>query len=216
MARIFSRVLVVLLTVLVIVGGVTSLPSCAPSLAPQFTSLGKMHIIDATHLFIAPGSGNKLFKITEAGYIREVTYEDENGINIPMVTEPVAIYDVNSEYVIVCFGETEANISGGYLVRKTDGAVFSLENAGFPLPNGSIFMNGDSEAVFTDSSGNIYYCVGTDVGCEIIKLNTENMNSITKIVYSPSGDTVRYFVVDKDGNAAYYGNPKGDSIGVNP
>ena len=94
----------------------------------------------------------------------------------------------------------------GYLVRKTDGAVFSLENAGFPLENWRYRSN---EPVFTDSSGNIYYLSDApDVGTEIIKLNTENMDSITKIRYSPSGDTVHYFVVDKDGNAAYRGWPK--------
>ena len=79
MARIFSRLLVVLLSVLLIAGGITLLPSCTPSLSPQLT-LGKMHIIDATHLFIAPGSGNKLFKITEEGYIQEVTYENFTNI----------------------------------------------------------------------------------------------------------------------------------------
>ena len=206
MARIFSRVLVVLLTVLLIAGGVTSLTSCAPSTSPQVT-LGKMHIIDATHLFIAPGSGNKLFKITEAGYIQEVTYEDENGNNVTMVEEPNGIYDVNSEYVIVCFTGDDTE---GYLVRKTDGAVFSLENAGCPNNN---TRYGTDETVFTDSSGNIFYNTSSwpvAVGTGIIKLNTENMDSITKTVYSPSGDDVGYFVVDKDGNAAYHGHPKGD------
>jgi len=217
MARIFPRVLVVLLTVLLIAVVVTSLPSCAPSPSPQVT-LGKMHIIDATHLFIAPGSGNKLFKITEAGYIQEVTYEDENGSNITMVTEPVAIYDVNSEYVIVCFGEDSTNITDGYLVRKSDGAVFSLENAGFPMPNsireyqgqGTAAYFKNAEAVFTDSSGDIFYMAQSGEEAEIIKLNIQNMDSITKTVYSPSGDNVLIFVVDKDGNAAYWGCMKGD------
>jgi len=207
MARVFSRVLVLLLTVLLIVGGATSLPSCTPS--PQVT-LGKMHIIDATHLFIAPGSGNKLFKITEAGYIQEVTYEDENGNNVTMVEEPVAVYDVNSEYVIVCFSPIDVELDQqctGYLVRKTDGAVFSLENVGCPDKNRDRYYN--MESVFTDSIGNIYYLAGGVAELEIIKLNTENMDSITKIRYSPSGDHVDFFVVDKDGNAAYYGSPKG-------
>jgi len=218
MARIFSGVLVVLLTVLLIAGGVTLLPSCAPFLSPHVTSLGKIDIIDATHLFIAPGSGNKLFKITVEGYIQEVTYEDEDGSNIPMVTEPVAIYDVNSEYVIVCFGEDSTNITDGYLVRKSDGAVFSLENAGFPMPNSRRVYQGhgteayfkNAEAVFTDSSGNIFYMAQSGEEAEIIKLNIQSMDSITKTIYSPSGDNVFLFAVDKDGNAAYWGCVKGD------
>jgi len=205
MARVFSRVLIVLLTILLIVGGVALLPSCGEG---EQVTLGKMHIIDATHLFIAPGSGNKLFKITEAGYIQEVTYEDENGNNVTMVEEPVAIYDVDPEYVIVCFGENEVDISEGYLVRKTDGAVFSLENAGFPSRNWG-YMN--NESVFTDSSSNIYYLSGDR---EIIKLNMGNTDSITKIRYSPSGDIVyNFFIVDKDGNAAYHGRAKEGGIG---
>jgi len=215
MARVFSRVLVLLLTVLLIAGGVTILPTCAP---PPQVMLGKMHIIDATHLFIAPGSGNKLFKITEAGYIQEVTYEDENGNNVTMVEEPVTIYDVNSEYVIVCFGEDSTNITDGYLVRKSDGAVFSLENAGFPMPNSSRVYQGhgteayfkNAEAVFTDSSGDIFYMAQSGEEAEIIKLNIQSMDSITKTVYSSSGDNVFLFVVDNDGNAAYWGCVKGD------
>jgi len=219
MARIFSRVLVVLLTVLLIVGGATSLPSCTPSPSPQVT-LGKMHIIGATHLFIAPGSGNKLFKITEEGYVQEVTYEDESGSNVTMVEEPVAIYDVDSEYVIVVFSEhVGGDISKeGYLVRKSDGAVFSLENAGCPMPNsireyqgqGTVAYFKNAEAVFTDSSGDIFYMAQSGEEAEIIKLNIQNMDSITKTVYSPSGDNVWIFVVDKDGNAAYWGCMKGD------
>jgi len=205
MARVFSRALIVLLTVLLVVGGVALLPSCGEG---EQVTLGKMHIIDATHLFIAPGSANKLFKITEAGYIQEVTYEDENGNNVTMVEEPVAIYDVDPEYVIVCFGENEFDISEGYLVRKTDGAVFSLENAGFPSPNGG-YKN--AESVFTDSSGDIFYMAQSGEEAEIIKLNTQNMDSITKTVYSPSGDNVWIFIVDKDGNAAYLGCVKGDT-----
>ena len=205
MARVFSRALIVLLTVLLVVGGVALLPSCGEG---EQVTLGRMHIIDATHLFIAPGSANKLFKITEAGYIQEVTYEDENGNNVTMVEEPVAIYDVDPEYVIVCFGENEVDISEGYLVRKTDGAVFSLENAGFPSPNGG-YKN--AESVFTDSSGDIFYMAQSGEEAEIIKLNTQNMDSITKTVYSPSGDNVWIFIVDKDGNAAYLGCVKGDT-----
>jgi len=208
MTRAFSRVLIVLLTTLLIAGVVTALTSCTPFLSPLLT-LGKMHIIDATHLFIAPGSGNNLFKITEAGYIQEVTYEDRDGNIVPIVAEPVAIYDVNPEYVIVCYGVNATDISAGYLVRKTDGAVFSLKNAGFPLPSERYYSN---ESVFTDSNGNIYYLAQGVGGVEIIKLNTKNMDSITKIRYSPSGDAVSYFVVDKDGSAAYIGSPKeGDS-----
>jgi hypothetical protein len=92
-------------------------------------------------------------------------------------------------------------------VRKTDGAVFSLGNEGGPEENWGKYQN--MESVFTDSSGNIYYLAGGVAELEIIKLNTENMDSITKIRYSPSGDDVDFFVVDKDGNAAYEGSPKG-------
>ena len=114
-----------------------------------------MDISDADYLFIAPGSARKLYKIVDSSSIEEVTYEDEIGNPMIMTREPIAIYNVNDNYLIICFGPDDLNIEEGYLVRKSDGAVFSLANAGYPLVQDNYFIN--DKTVYNDSSGNIYY-----------------------------------------------------------
>jgi hypothetical protein len=147
--------------------------------------LAKIDIANATNLFIAPGSAsrsigrvagdsNVLFKITDDGYVQEVQYIDENGKETRVDNAPSAIYDVNETYVIICFGYNE-----GYLVRKTDGAVFSLNEAGLPL---SIFQNyANAKTVQSDSQGNIYYTVNNPA--ELIKINTSDPNNLTKVAW---------------------------------
>ncbi len=124
--------------------------------------LASMDIVNATNLFITKSSGSqtlslnsdnlsnetqKLFKITDDGYIEEVKYYDEDGNEITLQYQPNAIYYVNDGYIIVIF-------EFGYLVRKSDGAVYSLENAGYIMQN-YYFLN--SSPISTDSSDNIYY-----------------------------------------------------------
>lgn len=164
--------------------------------------LSRLGIEDATNLFIAPGSSqalslraasttNKLFKITETGYIQEVTCFDENENEITITNLPTAIYDVNTDFIIVSFSNSS------YLVRKSDGAVFSLENLGQPYTGINGFLN--DKIIKTDSLGNIYYLVNN----RLIKINTTNPNNLSKIDYSPDTDIIDNFVVTSDGNAAY-------------
>ena len=99
--------------------------SCLESCNPATKAITAMSITDATDLFIAPYSGTKgagnntLFKITSAGSVQEVAYTDANGDQTTFAYPPSAVFNVNSTYVVVCFSPS------GYLVRKSDGAVFS-------------------------------------------------------------------------------------------
>ncbi|MEJ2293345.1 MAG: hypothetical protein P8Y23_01075 [Candidatus Lokiarchaeota archaeon] len=119
--------------------------------------------------------------------------------------------------MIVCFGLDEININDGYLVRKSDGAVFSLASAGFPLPQLNYFKNG--KKVYTDSNSNIYYLARAPTGAgplytDLVKINTENMDSLTKTTYSPSEEHVETFIVDNNGNALYWGELKSGTTDV--
>jgi hypothetical protein len=101
---------------------------------------------------------------------------------------------VDSNYVIVGYGYND-----GYLVRKSDGAVFSLKNVGLPSSNNMFVKN--NEAIFTDNGNNIYYISGE----KVIKINVQNPRNITKETYSPSNDSISVFIMDKSGNIFYYG-----------
>ena len=188
-----------------------------PPSTPNTENLTFLDITNAKNLFIASvnntkSTNNKLFKITNSGYVEEVKYYNEERNEISLMYQPIAIYNVNSEYVIVCFGIDKYSIASGYLVRKSDGAVFSLENAGFPIEPQNYFKN--AKIIHTDQEGNIYYLRFTSNLREIVKLNTKNPASITAEVYSPFTDSIEAFVVDPRGNILY-GGFLGE-IGVSP
>ena len=135
------------------------------------SELAFLNIVGAEALFIAPGSGSQssvsssvtdvatdtLFKITEDGFVQEVTFLDEENNEIIVTNTPTEIYDVNSAYVIVLFD------FDGYLVRKSDGAVFSLDGVGVPAGEAAqinTFLN--APVIQTDGVGNLYYQVISD------------------------------------------------------
>lgn len=209
------RKIVLILSVVAVITVASIVATLILIVQPPTPILSKMNISDAEYLFIAPGSAKRLFKITDENYIIEVTYEDENGEPMTMKKEPVSIYNIDDNYMIICFGLDDYNIDEGYLVRKNDGAVFSLENAGFPFVQPNHFKN--DKTVYTDSSGNIYYRTALQepgyIIAELVKLNTENMDSITKTTYSPTEEHVEGFIVDKNGSAPYYGRLKTEISG---
>jgi hypothetical protein len=183
------------------------------------SKISKIDIVGAASLFIAPGTTsiaelgvnsvgtvNKLFMITPEGYVQEVTYLDENGDVIAQnLVEPTAIYNVNSTYVIVCFSFNE-----GYLVRKTDGAVYSLSDAGIPHVQLQFGNFQNAERILTDSSGNIYYqysSTGEASQVKLAKIDVSDPNNLTKINYLPDTDTPHGFWVTAEGHVVYnYGD----------
>jgi hypothetical protein len=109
------------------------------------------------------------------------------------VTDPTSVCVANLNYMIVVANNT------GYLVRHSDGAVFSFANVGVPdIPAG--FNGGD--VVDTDSSGNIYLIIGT----KLMKINTQNPSILTATPDMAANDvTVFCFAVDAGGNTVYNG-----------
>lgn len=189
-------------------------------------ALANMAIENATDLVIASSSSsgttnssssgeitNKLFKVTEDGFLLEVTYQDEGGNSWTTVLTPCTVCSVSNEYVIVQFSNTSSNCElspkAGYLVRKSDGAVFSLENSGYVYPQENSFLN--APVAHVDSGGNIYYLIralntpGHYTDQTVVKLNVSNPNSITSSAISPSTDSPQMFDVTQGGDLFYYG-----------
>jgi hypothetical protein len=190
---------------------------------PAYITSSKLAIIDianATNLFIASGSNSrsingravgdtdKLFKITDDGYIQEVSYYDMEGNQTTVNYSPTAIYDVNDTYIIVCFG------NDGYLVRKTDGAVFSLDNVGVPSSAGQFANFNNAKIIQNDPMGNIYYVVSSKGGyaTDIIKIDTSNPNNLTKVIWAEGRGFIYTFNVSPATHTIYGDSEAGGRI----
>ena len=143
----------------------------------------------------------KLFKITEEGYVEEVKYLDENKKEITISQQPTVIQTVNEEYIFVGFGSSDS-ISTSYLVRKTDGAVFDMTKAGNPVKNSSDYKN--APMIKTDKKNNMYFFVFSTV----VKVDLNGIDSLVATTIADSEDYVTYFDVDLNGNVIYRGYPR--------
>jgi hypothetical protein len=168
------------------------------------TQKSKLVIIDianATNLFITSGSNSepsKLFKITDDAHVQEVLYFDEDGKIITSIQSPSSVYNVNDNYVIIIFSDN------AFLIRKTNGAVFTLPSDCIPADNlqaGNNFKN--AKKFQTDNDDNIYYQAGNSELPGIVKLNISNPNSIVKTDCLPSGVGTDAFAVSPEGHIVY-------------
>ncbi len=187
------------------------------------SSVNSMDISNADSMFIAKLSSvvnlqslnssssetetEKLFKITDDGYIEEVKYysvdEEGNKTEQTITKTPVAVYDTDSEYVFVNFGHDDYNIESGYLVKKDTGSVYDLSNVGYPIQTMNGFKN--DEVIKTDMNSNFYYLsqfhISGSLNNGVAKLDINNLNGER---VTPSNHDIEYFTVDNSGNIAYY------------
>ena len=186
------------------------------------STLKYLDIQNAKSLYISGGSGTssnkaaginastsgsvtkKIFKITDEDHIEELKYLDANKKEITITNQPAAICSVNSDYIFVGFGNN-SYFSTGYLVRKSDGAVFDMKNAGMPFLNNMGWIN--APFFHTDKKNNMYYIIDeiSSVPRKIIRVNLSGEVSLASVTVSPSTDSVTWFEVDKDGNIIYEG-----------
>lgn len=151
----------------------------------------------------------KLFKITEEGYVEEVKYLDENKKEITISQQPTVIQNVNDEYVFVGFGWSQDYIERSYLVRKTDGAVFDMTKAGNPNEIYNDFKN--SQRIKTDGKNNMYFLSYDTQSLRIVKVNLNGIDALNSSFISASTDYVDVFDVDWNGNLIYDGYSVSDS-----
>ena len=172
--------------------------------------LKKLDIVNASSLFITSDNflkssstkssfdGGKLFKITDAGYVEEVNYLDEEGNEISVTYYPNAIYNVCDNYVIVVFD----NDAIGYLVRKHDGAVFSINEA---VPLRYLIDYSKMKVLQMDAQGRSYFRAHGEEQPVVTKVNFDNPESITVQRVSPTNEDVVYFTINNEGTVIYYG-----------
>ncbi len=185
--------------------------------------LASLNIADAKSLFIAKKTGaakrrvvtaadstadttitdtTTLFKITNNGYVVEVSYLDSAGDTLrTSVNMPSGLFNVSDTWLTVSFEDNST-----YLVRKSDGAAF----IGNELPseaNNNFSLAGD--AISQDNDGNFYYITGNN--SELVKLTVSDPAHLTVTTCSASGDRVESFVGDKAGNLLYAGEDAGDN-----
>lgn len=183
-------------------------------------TLNKLDIADAASLFIASDNvlrksvasadTTRLFKITADGFIEEVKYLDEDGDEMAYTHYPSDIYNLDESYVIVIFGDGTT----GYLVRKDDGAVFTLVDAGIPWKGFGGYRNWPP--VQTDAGNNAYYLVGEYLGEQefrhrVIRIRLDNPARLTAQLISPTMEDIGYFLVNNSGDVFYNGlhiNPR--------
>ena len=175
---------------------------------PSNHKIARMDISDATTLFIAPNSfhqtrsyyagGDALFKITEDGVIKQVTYTDEQGkeITVNQMPTDITIID-NSPYFFVQFSD------GNYMVNKATGNVYEAPAIGtgdaqIGVQNGDInFAN--EKTIKTDKYGNIYYKNGDQIHI----IDVSNANAIIDEGLTPQSDRISMYVVSNNGELLY-------------
>ncbi|WP_406034930.1 hypothetical protein [Treponema saccharophilum] len=184
----------------------------------KISNLKFLSIENAKNLYIstdntagrAASDTKKIFKITEDGYTEEVKYLDEDNKEVSLgYTQPCAIQPVNDEYIFVGFGYGGNSISSSYLVRKTDGTVFSLENAGNPDKISSSYKN--EKLLKTDKNNNLYFLSYGSGIKKVVKVNLSGIDSLSATTVSASTDYVYNFDVDWNGNVIYKGYLTSDS-----
>lgn len=174
----------------------------------RYRAISKLDITDAESLYLAPeaearGTGNVMFKITKEGAVVEVSYTSDSGIKASAKSlKPDAIYHANDEYMIVVF---RYNIA--CLVSKKTGAVYSLDNVGYPVL-GNMFVN--SSPVLSDGKNNIYFTASKynpdnpDKYEELYRIDVTNPEKVTAKPLTAANDrSIGPFAVDRVGNVVY-------------
>ena len=108
------------LAILLILG----LNSCQESSSSTSQDIKRVSIENASSLMITSdgANNNKLLKTTASNDVEEVQYFNENEEPLESSPVPSNIFEVNDDYVILCFDYD--NIA--HLVHKFDGATFDL------------------------------------------------------------------------------------------
>lgn len=192
------------------------------------SAISKIDLSGATALAIVPSSAvtkglgrgdtsYRIAKVTADGAIVEATTYDTKGnaVTSSSGASPQDLFKVDDEYIIATFWlQTDSSGSStkhGYLIRKSDGAAFSLDDAGMPQTL-SMYYQG-AAAAYRDSSGNLYYkkeTVSSDGmpqgDTAVIKVTAADPSSLTAQQISAASDKVLYFAVDGAGNVMYSDN----------
>jgi len=179
--------------------------------------LADLDIQDAVALFVslaqeAAASVNELYKLTGGGQILRVIATGESGDNLTEQLNPTGVFNLTDSYVIVTYETLPNREVPAVLVRRSDGAVFSLDSVGAPIlapPLGAGEGSFLSLAVpKTDSNGLVYFMAQITEGqSAVVGLDVSNPFSLTAARMTPETDAVIGFTVTPEGHVAYvYGD----------
>ena len=143
---------------------------------------------------------NKLFKVTDDGYVMEVEYYDEDTNLITTTKYPQSIFNANDNFIFITFTDDSTNLPETYLVRIEDGAVFSYgvtPDPSFYTPQND-FLN--RKFIHTDNYNNIYF-----ISTWIRKIDVSNPDNLTEEQITSDVEEVNCFIVDGNGNILYSG-----------
>ena len=197
-------------------------------------NLVSMEIADAQSLYLGlqeekdgvtarDMDGYVLFKITKDGIIAKVKFhyekeavgDSENGNTENGNTEdedidilqPQTVWNVNEEYFIVTFSKRDTYTDIPYLVSKTNGAVYSLDNVG--VPDGPINDFENHPVVLSDGQNNLYYSTygyGNGKNYELYCVNVSNPEKVFAKALTSVNDgsqQLDQYNVDVAGNVIY-------------
>lgn len=201
----------------------------------DYGDVSALLITDAESLYLAPkpkteeaaardAEGNVMFKITKEGIVIEVTFTNDKGeTESTEKLKPIALYHANDDYFIVVYDIYDQygnNVS--HLVSKTTGAVYSLDNVGYPEPylNESERMFANSSLVLSDGKNNIYFKTyfynsdNPDKSYELYRIDVSNPEKVFAQPLTAPNDYVNTFAVDAAGNVVYNYNDINSNNGV--
>ena len=193
-----------------------------------------LNITDATNLYIGKSSltsnravssresnnnVNKLFKITESGYVQEITYsyevveKDDEGNILKTSTEtaiesfvPETINNLNNNYLLVCFTQDK------YLVNISTGACYEWPSSISIYDMATYAGAFGGDYTYSDSNGNIYTVAHNSSNYGVYKLDISDLENISMSLYSSKSDTsISMYAVDKYGNLGYFGRDSSNS-----
>lgn len=186
---------------------------------PEKPTLSKIDITDAAALFVEPAGtdAGKIFKIKkDLATIEEVKYTNTDGSSADMGNLKASyVINAHNDYAIIGFAadpdraktyDFELVADKAYLVRKSDGKVFSLDEYGYP----------SCDAVMS-SDKYIYYPVGeikktetgkiagktgilTSYGNKLIRIDVAGTTPTGKNILPENIDSVSRFFIDKNEN----------------
>lgn len=198
-------------------------PEPEPQPEPQKPTLSKIDITDAAALFVEPSGADagKIFKIKkDLTTIEEVKYTNTDGSSADMGNLKASyVINAHNDYAIIGFAadpnkaktyDFELIADKAYLVRKSDGKVFSLDEYGYPSCNAVIA-----------SDKYIYYPVGkigetetdklagetgilTTYGNKLIRIDVAGTTPTGKNILPENIDSVSRFFIDKNENVWFH------------
>jgi len=178
-----------------------------------------LDIVGANALFIGGSAKGSQYRVASTGStdssalyrldpglsIRKVVPKDQNGDSIETTVKPLALWDVNADYLCLTMGayagqitgdEVSRSLTGTYVVRKRDGKAIKIDDP----PTFSERL----DPVQADVQGNLYYV--TTIGKLVkIEIDTQEDKAVLKEISGENETIDHSFAVDDKGHVLVSG-----------